>query len=151
MSVSSHNPRVRPSRGFTLVEVSVVGVLLVLLASMAIPIFTRAMDQTRVDHAGARLQAIWTGQRLYWLANRTYADSLADLENNGFLDLMGTAQMGGLEFDYSIASADSDSFSATAEPTNSGRWSGTLSINQTGVVQGGIQRSGGAVMIPGFQ
>ena len=146
-------PFTRPAsiKGFTLVEIGIVGILLVLLLSMAVPRFTRAMEQTRVDQAAATLQAIRTAQRLYWLSYRTYADSVETLHEHKLLDEDKTDASNELAFGYSISGADANGFTASATPHNNSRWPGVLTIDQTGVVSGRILASDGTSMTPGWQ
>ncbi len=73
-------------RGFTLVELMVVMVVLGVLVSMGIPRFQQSLEQSRADVAGANLRAIWSAQRLYWLENRTYAPDLPTLLAANLID-----------------------------------------------------------------
>jgi hypothetical protein len=54
-------------------------------------------------------------------------------------------------YTYAIASADAASFTATATRIGSLRWSGQLSITESGVLGGAIQATGEPDIVPGFQ
>ena len=84
MSRSTQSPSV--SRGFSLVEVMVVLTILGILIAMAVPRYTRAIEQSRADIAAANLRAIWSAERLYWLENRVYTADLNRLQTLGLLD-----------------------------------------------------------------
>src|SRR5271157_5862294 len=70
------NPKYGGSRGYTLVEMMIVLVVVGVMISFGIPQFSRALEQARADVAGANLRAIWTAERIYWLDNRNYTSSL---------------------------------------------------------------------------
>ncbi len=59
--------------GHTLVELTVVMLVIGVLASFGVPRFVHSLEQSRVDMAATNLRAIWTAQRLYWLKHQTYA------------------------------------------------------------------------------
>jgi prepilin-type N-terminal cleavage/methylation domain-containing protein len=89
MQLSSSNMSSRASRrstGFTLVELMVVVAIVGVMAAFAVPSYYRAVEQSRVDIAGANLRAIWAAERLYWLSNHTYTTDLGTLKELGLLD-----------------------------------------------------------------
>ncbi len=138
----------RARRGVTLVEVLTVAVLLGILFAMAAPSFVDMVEQAHADIAGANLQAIWGAERFYWLENRTYTTNLAALEAQGLLDpsiVAGTSR-----YSFSIASAGDASFTAVATRINSGLWSGSFQIDETGAVGGVVQALGHSDITPGF-
>jgi len=76
--------RTRP-RAFTLVELMVVVAIIGAMAAFAVPSYRRALEQSRVDIAGANLRAIWAAERLYWLQNQSYTTDLKTLQDLGLL------------------------------------------------------------------
>ena len=74
------------NRGFSLVELMVAVAIMGVLAAFAIPAYRRALEQSRVDMAGANLRAIWAAERLYWLENQSYTQDLGQLQTLGLLD-----------------------------------------------------------------
>ncbi|MFV2069237.1 MAG: type IV pilin protein [Pirellulales bacterium] len=138
----------RAPRGMTFVEVLTVVVLLGILFSMAAPRFSHTVEQAHADVAGANLRAVWSAERFYWLENRTYTTNLAALEALGLLDpsiVAGTSR-----YSFSIASANDASLTAVATRINSGLWSGSFQIDETGVVGGVVQALGHSDITPGF-
>lgn len=133
----------------SLLEVMVVLTVIGVLISASAPSFQRSIQQSRADIVGANLRAIWTAQRLYWLDNRNYTADLSELESLGILD--PTIVSGSAMYTYAIASADAASFTATATRIGSLRWSGQLSITESGVLGGAIQATGEPDIVPGFQ
>src|SRR4029079_13605749 len=80
------------SRGISLLELTIVTVIIGVLMTMSIPSFQRGLEQSRADLAEANLRSIWSAQRLYWIDNRTYATDLDTLGSAGLLDSAVSAQ-----------------------------------------------------------
>ena len=110
--------------------------------------FTRTIEQSHADIAGANLRAIWSAERLYWLEYRTYADNLATLVSAGLLDPSIAAASG--RYTYAIDAADSSTFTASASRVGSARWSGQFTIDEEGTVTGVVQALGEPDIAPGF-
>ena len=143
---STGSRRRRARRGVSFIEVVTVLVVISVLVSMAAPSFTRTIEQSHADIAGANLQAIWSAQRFYWLENRTYATSLAQLDA---LDLLDPSIVNGTRrYTFRIANADDDSFQAEALRSGSTRWSGTFVVDETGDIMGTIKASGAPDISP---
>ena len=143
-----HSPATLRHRGLSLMELMLVLTIMGILVSMSAPSFHRTMEQSRADIAAANLRAIWTAERLYWLEYRTYSDGLSELESLGLLDPTIVSAAG--RYAYEIQSADTSTFTAAAIRSGSGRWSGQLSIDETGNVQGYIAATGQPNIEPGF-
>ncbi len=138
-----------PRRGLSIMEVITVLTIIGVLLSMSAPSFSRTMEQAHADIAGANLRAIWSAQRYYWLENRTYTDDLTELESLDLLD--GSVVAGTTRYSFAITTADDDTFVAAATRTGSERWSGTLTVDETGLPAGAIQADGAPDITPGFQ
>jgi prepilin-type N-terminal cleavage/methylation domain-containing protein len=135
--------------GFSLIEVLIVMILIGVLISWGLPGYQRAMEQSRADTAGANLRAIWSAERLYWLENHTYTTDLAVLRDLGLLDPgIVTPTIG---YSYRVTSASSTAFQAVASRVGNPRWSGDLTVIQTGETGGTITASGERDITPGFQ
>lgn len=160
--------RKRTANAFTLVEVMVVLIVIGVLTSFCIPSFQRAMEQSRADIAVANLRAIWAAQRLYWLENHCYAGQgedpddpargLETLEKMGLLNLDSENGPPAVRYSYCFYSYCFDqetpptdnTFLAVAERDGSDYWSGQLTINEKGKIEGKISSGGGAEITPGF-
>jgi type IV pilus assembly protein PilE len=136
-------------RGFSLVEVMVVLVILSILIALAVPRYTRAIEQSRADAAAANLRAIWAAEQLYWLDQRSYTADLASLSSLGLLDpgVLGSA----LGYAYDVSLPTDGGFTATASRTGSDAWSGQYTIDETGSFAGSVTAPGEPVIVPGFQ
>jgi len=138
----------RRRRAFTLVELMVVLTLVAILTVLSVPSFQRAMEHARADIAIANLRAIWSAQRLYWLEHHEYASTLQTLIDNHLLDAAMENTAGG--YDYDLDLTDSG-FQAVAERTGSSKWSGSFTIDETGVISGSVSALGEREITPGLQ
>ncbi|HWA98133.1 MAG TPA: prepilin-type N-terminal cleavage/methylation domain-containing protein [Pirellulales bacterium] len=137
----------RRARGMTLVELVMVAAIVGVLASMAVPSFKRALEQSRADVACANLRAIWSAQRLYWLDNRTYAGDLQTLQS---LDLLDTGIENQSIYAYEIKLADATGFTAIATRSSPSLWTGTFAIDSTGAVTGLLSAAGESDILPTY-
>jgi Tfp pilus assembly protein PilE len=128
-------------------EVVLVMTLLAVLVALSMPSYGRAVEQSRAEIAAANLRAIWSAQRLYWLENRAYATTFADL--GPLLDPAITSATA--PYAYAISAADATTFTATATRRGSTQWSGQLTIDQTGTGAGALQAVGETDIVPSSQ
>ena len=133
-------------RGMTLLEVLIAITIIGILITFVVPSFNRVAEQSHVDGAAQYLRSIWSAQRVYWLENRTFTDSLSVLSDLKVLDSRIAGGSDG-SFTYTITAAAADTFQATATRNGSSVWSGTLTIDQDGQVSGSVSKSGGAVVL----
>ncbi len=133
-------------RGFTLTELAVVVVLIGVTAAFAIPSYRRAIEQSRVDIAGANLRAIWAAERVYWLENQTYTSDLGQLQGLGLLDKKlptgepaDSTQYWDTYFWYSVLpSADASTLTANANASTYTNRTCTLQIDNAGKLSGNV-------------
>ena len=133
-------------RGATLLEMGISITIMGVLLALVVPSFRRVSEQSRVDAAAQYLRSVWCAERIYWLENRTFTDSLPTLNNMGLIDSKLLAATNG--FTYAISDVASDEFTVTAQRTGSASWTGTLQIKQDGEVTGFIADAGGTVLTP---
>lgn len=131
--------RTTGTKGHTLTELSVAVTLIMILASMAVPSFERAVEASRLDVATANLHAIAAAQRIHWLERRAFAPGLQELAE---MELLSPALARGQDahYAYSIRRADESGFAAVAERINGGSWIGSITINERGEIRGAIFR-----------
>ena len=136
--------------GYTMIEVIVAVVIIGILVGIAAPIYTKAIEQARLDSAAGNLKAIWSAQRAYWLKNRTFASSLVLLEDENLVNasLARSQSDPNAVYVYDIDSADADSFVASALRSNSGVWSGQVQIDETGELSGQVSKGDGFSLSP---
>jgi prepilin-type N-terminal cleavage/methylation domain-containing protein len=132
-------------RAFTLLELSICIIIIGILVAFTVPSFSRVSEQNHVDAASQYLRSLWSAERVYWLENRTFTTSLANLNALGLIDPKIAGGDDGY-FQYTITAANASTFSVTAIRNGSSIWSGTLTITQDGEVTGFV--SGSAVLTP---
>jgi type IV pilus assembly protein PilE len=126
--------------GHSLIEMSVVVVVLSIVAAAAVPSYRRADAQARVDACAASLRSVWSAQRTHWLETRGYAATFETLRDEGSLDAAAFAATDAFAFRMIAASANS--FEARAVRT-AGAYAGTLTVDETGEVRGSVSGAGG--------
>jgi len=67
-------------KGFTLVELLVVVLIIGILAAVAVPQYQKSVDETRFSRAMVLLETIRTAQNTYYMANGRYSTSWEDLD-----------------------------------------------------------------------
>ncbi len=132
---------------FTITEALIAVTILAILLTAAIPRIRQASEQMRLDAAAMRLRAIWSAQRVHWLEHGEFAATVAVLRDAGLIDAQLGAGSDGA-WTYSIGSPTPGTFVATAT-RESGGWDGTLAIDETGMLIGGLKTPGGAHLTSG--
>ena len=68
------------SKAFTLIEISVVIIILAIIASLVFPSYRRMVGKAKQTEAKTILQSAYTAQQLYLAENDVYASSINDLD-----------------------------------------------------------------------
>lgn len=137
-------------RGTSLLEMMVVVTITGILISFAAPSYRKAVEQSKLDLAATNLRSIWAAERFYYLDQRAYTSNFSVLSGTGVLDsgLINSDPF----YSYSLAVNEAGtSFTATATRVGSSVYTGSLAIDPSGALTGGISGSGGISMTPGYQ
>jgi prepilin-type N-terminal cleavage/methylation domain-containing protein len=147
-------------RGFSLIEVMTVCIIMGVLAAFSVPRFMKAMEQSRANIAVANLRTIWTAQRAYALqqiqttGTNTYAPDLDTLRNAKLIDQAIADDNGGdpdpgITYVYKITQTDATTFTASARRVNSTVWTSSLAIDSQGNITGSVDYVGSSVAYRG--
>ncbi len=98
----------RNRKGFTLIELMIVVVIIGILAALAIPRFMKASAKSKTSEAQLILKQIYTMQRSYKQQHDTYAGA-------GMLADLGVEVPPNANYTYTIEAADDVSFTAQAD------------------------------------
>jgi type II secretion system protein G len=94
-------------KGFTLIELMIVVVIIGILAALAIPRFMQATVKAKESEAKTVLKQIYTLERVYRQEQGFYTTTIGDI---GFLAPTNS------KYDYSVTAAAGNTFSAQAAP-----------------------------------
>ncbi len=103
-------------KGFTLIELMIVVVIIGILAALAIPRFMQATTKSKQSEAKQILKQIYTMERTYRQENGSYGDngvSLGSTSGSGVFPQIGVEIQTNAIYEYAITAAQ-DAFTATA-------------------------------------
>lgn len=95
--------RVGNEKGFTLVEILIVLVVIGILAAMAIPSLATVTRNAKIQTCKANLRTIAAVAEVYFLDHdNTYPESMDDLVGGGYLKKAVTCPLNGGEYELSV-------------------------------------------------
>jgi len=97
----SHNRQ----KGFTLIELMIVVVIIGILAALAIPRFMTATTRSKQSEAKGILKQVYTMQHAYRQANGLYGDGGVTAVAGGAFTLIGVEVMVGARYSYVMVAA----------------------------------------------
>ena len=105
--------KIHNRKGFTLIELMIVVVIIGILASLAIPRFMTASTRSKQSEARQLLKQIYTMQHAYRQANNTYGDGGVTAAAGGSFPQIGVEVMAGARYSYVMVAAAA-TFTCTA-------------------------------------
>jgi len=123
------------SRGFTLIEILIVVIIIAVLAGLAVPMFQGTVEKSRKAEALSVLSALRHSEMRYFAANNTYTTNMALLDYNPTVaDTSGQT----VHFAYTVPTGTAVALvcRATRNAVDGGDGTSTVNVNQAGVVSG---------------
>ncbi|MBI2104201.1 MAG: prepilin-type N-terminal cleavage/methylation domain-containing protein [Candidatus Omnitrophica bacterium] len=105
-------------RGFTLLEVLVAVSIVAIIASVAIPQYTKAVQRSYWRTARDILQTIYSGEQVYETDTKTYVDPAGCAWRCIYMD---DPNSGTIPVTYSVGGVSKTTFTATATYTTTGK------------------------------
>ncbi len=112
------------NRGFTLMEALITVTIIAIMAAVAVPQYTKAVERGYWRTAQELLQAIYAGETVYETANETFVDAAGCGWRCIYMDNPNSP---GIPVTYSVGGVSKTTFTATATYTPNGK---TLTIDQ---------------------
>lgn len=100
-------------KGFTLIELMIVVVIIGILAALAIPRFMQATTKSKQSEAKQLLKQVYTMERTYRQANGAYGDNGVTAAAGGTFPVIGVEIMASANYSYTIVAA-TNTFTCTA-------------------------------------
>ena len=119
-------------RGFTLVELTLVVILIAILAALALPQFTRMKERGKMAAAKAKLDVCRKAEGIWHAINDTYTNSFDDLDDE--VPEAAEASLDDADWDFSILAADATSFTIQAKRRRGNYTGKTITIDQDGTI-----------------
>ena len=122
-------------KGFTLLEILIVIVILGVVAGLAVPVFTSNIEKAKAQEAMASLAAIRSGLTTYYAMNSSAYTSASLTPGNGFIGFDPTSAAAGqtLNFTYALSGVTASVYTVTATCSTCTD-AGTITINHSGTV-----------------
>lgn len=113
-------------KGFTLVEVLIVVIIIGILAGIGVPQFASSIEKAKGGEARAGLGHVQTGEKVYYAEREYYTSNLSDLD----------ISLSQRYWAFSISTPTSTSYTATATRSGGTRAGQTITMNQAGTIAG---------------
>lgn len=125
----------KKQRGFSLIELMIVVVIISILATIAVPSYQETVRESRRSDAQWALTAFASAMERHFTLNNTYEDAAKD-GNTGVPTIFATeAPLGGADkfYDLTIQAAQATAYTLRATPKNAQAGDGLMELTSTGI------------------
>ncbi len=119
-----------PRSGFSLLELMIGMIIVTILASIAIPSFSKAIEKTKVKDAQTTLAALYSSEKIYRLDQTSYGTLTNLVSNNYISDPDPSNNNTNWDFSATVGGAGS-TFTATATRTGGAYNGKTVTADET--------------------
>lgn len=117
-------------RGFSLVELVIVAVILAIILAVSVPLYIKNAEQAQGAKALEVINQIYTAQMLYMSEYEHYTNSVADLQRFSRFEIIDN------DWTYNVSAAQT-TFDITATRQNNPAYSGRqLGMDETSTISG---------------
>ena len=121
-------------KGFTLLELLIVVIVIAILATFAIPQYLKAVERAKEAKGKHNLSLIAQAEKMYRAENDVYLNFGADPGTTALNDYVELLDVDAdTDWDYSVAGATASAFTATATRVDGPNAAETIVLNQNGV------------------
>jgi type IV pilus assembly protein PilA len=98
-------------KGFTLIEILIVVVIVAILAAISVPIYLEYVQGARASDAKTSINAIWQATQIYYQDKGAWPATIDDLQNEKYLTLSDATM---LQWTFQIVGAPPQTITATS-------------------------------------
>lgn len=113
-------------KGFTLIEMLIVVVIVAILAAISVPIYVEYVKTARASDAKTTINAIWQAAQVYYQDKGEWPGTIEDLENEKYVEI---AKSTSLQWTFQIIGAPPQTVSATSTEQMKGGAGKTVTYN----------------------
>ena len=123
-------------KGFTLVELLMVVIIIGILVTLAVPNYYRSVERTKAGKAKAAMDAIRKAELQYRAFNDEYVDQSGAMDELEEYDLPGDIRDDGndVDWDYDVSGSSPDSMLITATRAAGPNSGSSLTMDQDGIL-----------------
>jgi type IV pilus assembly protein PilA len=89
-------------KGFTLIEILIVVVIVAILAAISVPIYLSYVESARASDAKTTISAIYQASQVYYQDRGEWPSSIDQLVNEGYLEISTST---GLQWNFTLVGA----------------------------------------------